>query len=99
MLKDIKFCLLMTIAKVLSAGVTMFIFSTIMMIGSGFYFSSILSDSMAHLPLWKYILLWFLGVVLMIVGARISLYCFRSALAIADTTKAIQRKPGKKQGE
>ena len=98
MINNIKFCLLMTISKVLSAGVTIFIICNIPMMISMFYLTSHLSGETMVMPYWQYVIGWILCAILTIICAKLSLCCFRSALAIADSTKTdCTQKSTKKQ--
>jgi hypothetical protein len=86
MIESIKFCLLMTISKVLAAGVTciiiLFIPSIIMMFNIG-------QDLYTY---WHIIVSSMTIVILMLFCAKLSLTCFRCAVNITNTTNLILEK-------
>lgn len=97
MIESIKFCLLMTISKILSAMVTAFIVLGLPIIVGSFYLVYLIDRDVESYLVTMVIPV--IGLILLPFCAKLSLYCFRCALAIGDKTKIIEKKPGKKQGE
>ena len=98
MIESIKFCIWMAISQILAAWVAVAVISGIPVLIGTFYLA-ILAESADASPLWKHIIIWIICGITMILSAKLSLYSFRCALAIAEKTKDVAKKPGTKQGK
>lgn len=95
MLENIKFCLLMTISKVLAAGVTCFIFAIIMAIALPLSWLLGGNNTDFGHEIYVYIVGSITFAILALIGSKLSLSCFRCALKIAENNKEVPKKSNK----